>query len=249
MKEILILVDDRGFFYSSTRERGGSMDVYRIKEELKSLGYIVEIKKFYEINFSNSYENKIIIYQSTEDPGLKYKDYIEDILLGLKKVGAILIPGFDYFRAHHNKVFEEILRDVLKINEETNIYSKKYGTLEEFKEDIKNQEFPIIIKSSGGSRSRGVHKANNGKEAIKKIKRVSRTPTLTNLRRAFKNIFEKGGYKTISNFRNKFIVQNYVPGLMGGYKILVYGDRYYVLERQNRKNRKEKSDFGFARRE
>ncbi len=236
MKEILILVDDRGFFYSSTRERGSSMNVVKIKENLEKLGHIVSIKGFYEIDFNNSYKNKIVLYQSTEDPDLRYKNYIEDILLGLKNCGAILIPDFEKFRAHHNKVFMEVLRDVKGLNKESNIYTKKYGTLEEFLKDSEQITFPIVIKPSLGSRSRDIYKVDNLKEAIKKIKKISRTFTLTNIKRAVQSFFDKKGYKPISNFRNKFIVQNYISGLKSDYKILVYGNKYYILERKNRKN-------------
>ena len=84
--------------------------------------YILVVKHFFEIDFrKESYKNKWVIYQSSEDPELHYKDYIEDVLLTLKIQGAKLIPNFDYFRAHHNKVFMEFLRDVLPINEIKNI--------------------------------------------------------------------------------------------------------------------------------
>ena len=38
----------------------------------------------------------------------------------------------------------------------------------------------------------------------------------------------------MSNHRRKFIVQEFISGLSGDYKILVYGDRYYVVRRENR---------------
>ncbi|MEA2112577.1 MAG: hypothetical protein U9P50_01220 [Patescibacteria group bacterium] len=235
MKNIIILVDDRGFFYSSIRERGSSMNVEKIKKNLEKLGYLVSIKGFYEINFNDSYKNKIVLYQSTEDPDLRYKNYIEDVLLGLQNLGVILIPGLNEFRAHHNKVFMEVLRDVKGLNKKTNIYTKKYGTLDEFVSDTKGHIFPMVIKPSLGSRSKNIYRVDNLGEAIKKIKKISKTFTLVNLKRAFQSIIDGKGYKKISNFRNKFIVQNYIFGLKGDYKILVYGDKFYVLERKNRK--------------
>ncbi len=236
MNNIIILVDDRGFFYSSTREDGGSLDVQKLKKNLETLNYNVEVKSFYEIEFHNIYKDKIILYQSTEDPDLKYKDYIEDILLGLKNSGAILIPDFDKFRAHHNKTYMEILREIYDLNKDTNICSKKYGTIEEFKRDIEKHIFPVVIKPGAGSRSRKVYKAVNIRDAITKARKVSKTPTLTNFKRATKAFFNRKDYKPISNYRGKFIVQNYVENLRGDYKILVYADKYYILERQNRTN-------------
>lgn len=236
MHSIIILIDDRGFFYSSTKERGGSLDVDVLKSELELFGYRVEIKNFYQISFCESYKNKIILYQSTEDPDLKYKDYIEDILLGLQNRAAILVPDFHKFRAHHNKVYMEILRDCYDLDPYQDIFSKKYGTIEEFAKDIKNQTFPLVLKPGFGSRSKGICKVHTEQEAIKRAKRISRTFTLTNIKRSLLSLFDGLGYKRISNYRNKFIVQNYITGLAGDYKVLIYGDRYYVLKRENRNN-------------
>lgn len=131
----MILVDDRGQFYSSTKEQGASMDVNIVAGKLKKLGYTVVVRGFSELIFGEeSYEDFFVLYQSTEDPDLRYKDYIEDVLLGLKVSGAKLIPQFEYFRAHHNKVFMEILRQKMNYGG----YSKSFhfGTLEELKKNI-----------------------------------------------------------------------------------------------------------------
>ncbi len=236
MKKVLILVDDRGFFYSSTKEVGGSLDSQKLKVELESFGYEVEIRKFYEINFCHSHKDIVVLYQSTEDPDLKYKDYIEDILLGLKKAGATLIPDFEKFRAHHNKVFMEILRELYGLNRETNVRSQKYGTLEEFIQNKQNHTFPSVLKAGIGSRGDGIFRLNNLKDSIRKIKGVSRTFTFMNIKRALRALIDGKGYKKISNHRNKFIIQNFISDLEGDYKVVIYGDRYYIVERKNRKN-------------
>jgi hypothetical protein len=132
-KDILLLLDYRDQFYFSTRHRGASVDVERLKKYFSDYGFNLVTKHFYEIDLrKEDYKNKWVLYQSSEDPGLYYKDYIEDILLGLKTQGAQLIPDFKYFRAHHNKVFMEILRDVLNIREIQNIRSRSFGTYEEY---------------------------------------------------------------------------------------------------------------------
>ena len=74
---LLVLIDYRGTFYSSTRKRGGSMDVEKLKNLFISRGYKVLIKKFSDLDFRNeNYQNWFVLYQSSEDPDLKYKDYI-----------------------------------------------------------------------------------------------------------------------------------------------------------------------------
>ncbi|RLD52054.1 MAG: hypothetical protein DRJ05_17785, partial [Bacteroidetes bacterium] len=39
------------------------------------------------------------------------------------------------------------------------------------------------------------------------------------------------GYKPETKYQNKFIVQSFIPGLTNDWKVLVYGDHYYILKR------------------
>lgn len=237
IKKLFILLDYRGSFYSSTREIAGSMNVSIIKSLFEGYGYDTEIEEFSEVDFrSDKYRGAFVLYQSSEDPDLRYKDYIEDILLGLEIKGAILIPDFHKFRAHHNKVFMEILRDTSEFTPIQNIVSDKYGTLSEFKSSLDKgkHRFPIVIKPSFGSRSSGVGLARFKKEALQLSRRIARSYSLINLKRFIEGIFNGKGFKPISNYRKKFIVQNFVSGLSHDYRILVYGSRFYVLRRENR---------------
>jgi len=60
------------------------------------------------------------------------------------------------------------------------------------------------------------------------------TFSLQNLRYFFEQL--KTGKKPlqISNHRNKFVLQRYIDGLQGDYRIVVYGEKFYVLYRGNR---------------
>lgn len=232
-KNILILLDDRNQFYSSTKELGGSMNTDVIAEKFNNLGYFVTVKGFSEIEFNKvNYKDYIVLYQSTEDPDLRYKDYIEDILLGLKMSGVNLIPRFEYFRAHHNKVFMEILREKMNYGEHVKFFH--FGTLEELVKSKNEFIYPVVIKPGAGSKSKSVSLAYNRKQLLKKVSKISSSPTFTNIIRAIKSIINLKPYKLISNNRKKFIIQEFIPGLSGDYKILVYGNRYYVVRRENR---------------
>lgn len=234
-KKLSILLDYRNTFYSSTRKVAGSMDVQKIKDLFEGKGYDVEIEKFLNIDFrSSKYTGSFILYQSSEDPDLRYKDYIEDVLLGLMLKGAILIPDFHKFRAHHNKVFMEILRDVSEFSLIQNIVSEKYGTLDEFRDSLKKHIFPSVIKPGFGSKSSGVGLAQSVEESLQISRKIARSYSLINLKRFIRGILSGRGHKSISNYRKKFIVQNFVPGLSHDYKILVYDNRFYVLRRDNR---------------
>ena len=235
---LLILTDYRNQFYSSTKERGGSMNISSLRESFTKFGTEVMVKKFSEIDFANeNFEGVFVLYQSSEDPDLRYKGYIEDVILGLKLQGAILIPDFFKFRAHHNKVFMEIYRDiVLNKRLDTGVHSRHFGSLEDYESSSEAIKFPSVLKSSEGSRSSGVALLANQCQAKSIIRKISFSPTIQNLKRGIKNIFYGGGYKKTSHHRRKFIIQEYIPGLKGDFKVLIYSDKYFVLWRDNRTN-------------
>lgn len=234
---ILLLIDYRNQFYSSTKKRGGSMDLELLKKYFNEQSHVLDIKYFHEIDFRNkNYKNVPVLYQSSEDPSLHYKDYIEDIILGLHYQGAILIPDFFKFRAHHNKVFMEIIRDINNYSPIQKIKSKGFGSLEDFLRYSEQIQLPSVIKPGSGSKSRRVSLARTKEKMIDNIRKISKTPTLTNLKLAILNLFDRKGYKKTSQNRKKFIIQNFIQNLSGDYKILVYSDKYYVLSRKNRTN-------------
>lgn len=134
MNRIYLLTDYRDQFYFSTRYRGASVQVDRLADFFSRAGYTLVVKRFADIDFrTENYHKEWVLYQSSEDPGILYKDYIEDILLALELQGARLIPDFKYFRAHHNKIFMELLRDILPIQGIKSIISRGFGTFEEYK--------------------------------------------------------------------------------------------------------------------
>ncbi len=235
--KIYMLLDYRGTFYSSTEEVAGSMNVGKLANLFEEQGYAVVVERFNQVDFrSEKYRDAYVLYQSSEDPDLKYKDYIEDILLGLELKGAILIPSFHQFRAHHNKVFMEVLRDCSGIAAIQNVSSRKFGTLGEFTHTLEEEVIPLVIKPGAGSRSAGVGLGRSYREARRYAKIISRSFSLINIRREIRGLVTGRGYKPISLFRNKFITQNFVSGLTHDYKILVYFDKFYPLRRENREN-------------
>lgn len=237
-KNIILLLDYRDQFYFSTRHRGASVNVEKLRKYLSNNGFDLIIKHFYEIDLRiEDYKDKWVIYQSSEDPGLSYKDYIEDILLGLKIQGAHLIPDFKYFRAHHNKVFMEILRDMLEICEIKNIQSKAFGTYEEYiRSRYLHSEDSFIIKPGSGTRSRDVSllKTHSDKKILPY--KISRSFTFDNIKLFLTKIKTGKPFTSMSNNRKKFIIQNYIPDLKGDYRVIIYGNKYYTVFRKNRKN-------------
>lgn len=237
MNKFLILKDYRDHFYSSTTSRGASMNLDKVARGLEALGNEVTIKNFAELNFAaESYSGVRVIYQSAEDPSLFYKDYIEDVLLGLVMQGAVLIPDFNKFRAHHNKVFMEILRDLTPKLPRTGVSSRGFGTFEEYRRYFHYAGLPIVLKGSEGSKSRRVRLAKSRSEMDASAKSLSSTPTAINVYWYLKNLWDHKGFSHTSSHRKKFIVQPYVSNLTGDYKIVIYAAKYFVLRRENRPN-------------
>lgn len=240
-KTILILVDYRNQFWLKANYKEENFDLPRLQKEFEKHRYNVEIQGFSQINLKNkNYKNTFVIYQSSEDPNHFYKSYIEDCLLGLKLKGAILIPDFQYFRAHDNKVFMEILRDVNTCTAIKSPISEYFGAFEEYlKSRIFENANPKVFKLAAGAQSKNVFLLKSKKDFLKIPQRTSKSINLyywiidqikpfLNSRYPF--------YVKKSHNRRKFILQNFVPDLDGDFKVLVYGSNYYVLSRKIRPN-------------
>lgn len=138
MNKIHLLCDYKGLFgskYTAKPYRSG-MNKKLLKEYFNEEGFEPEFLQFSEIDFRNDYSGLIFLYTSAEDDSLRYKNYIEDVILGLEMCGAIVIPSFKYLRAANNKVMMEILRTSSLLADINNIKSLHFGCLEEVKVHI-----------------------------------------------------------------------------------------------------------------
>jgi glutathione synthase/RimK-type ligase-like ATP-grasp enzyme len=242
MPKLIILIDYLDRFQTKVPAlpyRSG-YDLILLKNILAELGYKIEVMKYSQIDFKeNKFKDCFVLYTSIEDPGLFYKDFMEDILWGIKLQGGILIPRLEIFRAHHNKVFMETLRSIKGVN--NTIQSKLFGSLIELQDKADTFTYPVIIKSSSGAGSRWVRKAEDKKALIKLAKKFLNTHQYLAILKEYglliKRLYQtKRKFKTESLYRKKIIVQNFVPGLDNDWKILIYWDKYYVMKRLNRKN-------------
>jgi|LFRM01.1.fsa_nt_gb glutathione synthase/RimK-type ligase-like ATP-grasp enzyme len=239
MNKIYILTDYKNIFGSkhyATRYRSG-MDKKLLEKYFKENGYETIFIKFADINFRKmNFKDQYIIYTSSEDLKGHYKSYIEDIIYGLHLQRTKLIPEYKYLKAHNNKVFMEILRDLTFNDDSGSIHSNYFGTVEELKNNLNKISFPAVIKSATGAMSRGVYLSKNKKELVKTVKKISRSRDLLAELWDYGRSLKHKGYIKESKYRNKFIVQNFIPNLKNDWKILIYGDRYYILYRGVRDN-------------
>lgn len=233
---LLILTDYRGFFWYSTRRPDASMNIETLTTMISSRGIEPVVQPFSSIDFRRtSYGGDFVLYQSTHDRDLRYHGFIEDILLGLQLQGATLIPRFECFRAHHNKVFMEILRDLSTLATIKSPASRVFGTFEEFEAGLDGTvALPCVLKSSAGTHGEGVALATSPRRARSLARRLSASRHLVDgLKDRAKRLL-RDWHVPHSGHRNKFVIQEFIAGLAGDFKIVVYGRKYYVLERLNR---------------
>ena len=225
MKNIVLLTDYKNRFnlkHDDVPYRSG-MDINLIVEFFNKKGFSVKVIQFSELDFKNQdYKGQLIVYTSQEDNHGLYKSYIDDILYTLEIQGAILIPGYSYFKAHHNKVFMEIFLEKLAIdNSISKLDSKYFGTLEELHRISNQISFPVVIKGASGANSKNVSLAKNKKDLFKKVQKLSYSSTILERFREFVRKYKYKGYEKESKYRKKFILQQFVPNLKNDWKILL----------------------------
>lgn len=238
-KTIYVLIDYKGNFESkhNARPYRSGMNKNLINQYFTKSGYnTVFIELSEVINYSAIFwDNKFVIYTSSEDIGYFYKSYIEDIIYYLELCKAKVIPSFKYLRANNNKVFMELLRNSI-CDEESNIKSKVFGCYEEIEKNKNKLVFPLVYKQSEGAMSKGVGLINKSDELSYKIKNISESSNVFKELRELLRTKKHKGYIKESRYRKKFIIQNFIPNLDCDYKILVFSDKFYVLKRGMKKD-------------
>lgn len=257
MTDILIITDNNGkLFYKYTGSKGehrrDGANLALIKALLEQYGHSVEIMRISDIDFSLDYKGKHILYTSSETRGGLYKEYIEDVLMYMEKEGADLIPSIYHFRAHHNKGFQEMIRKKFVEKKLRSPHSIVIDTYESIYNFLSVIHYPVVLKMSKGSGSDGVVKVNDEKELLTYSKKMMtvcyrdyhdpRWFGLCNLKAVWK--VKESVKKIIGRpatalqkdtvFCNTLIIQDFIKDLSGDYKVLFFGNHYYVLYRENR---------------
>lgn len=237
MTNIIALTDYQGKFeskHNSSIYRAG-MDCKRLEYHFQRHNYTIDFKNYCQLNMRAIKDDQVYIYTSSEDPNYRYKSYIEDIVYTLELQGVTILPPYKFLRANNNKVFMEMIRDTLEDKESQSIISHSFGTYEDL---VNNAEFvgdpPYVIKSSGKAASIGVRGANSREELHRKARKLARSRDLFDEAWDICRYILHKGYKRESLHRNKFIVQNQIEGLSNDWKVIVFGNRYYILVRYNR---------------
>jgi len=251
LKKLILLVDNNGDFQISKPDFKffRSMDIEKIKGFFIAKDFEVVVKKFHELDLAEDFKGNYVLYQTSEAAGSFYKRYIEDLILYLQKEGAVTLPPYEYLKAHHNKVSMELIRLSFNNDSLKTVKSKCFGS----REDALNfhPDFPVVIKQSSSSAGAGVFLARNIKDYKKYVKRAGRiivTSSIAELCIKYFKIQFKKIVKILYPSRSKYveydttpisnplIVQTFIEGLKGDYKVLVFDSKFYVMYRKNRKN-------------
>jgi hypothetical protein len=238
MEDITLLVDYKGHFgtkHGAVPYRSG-LDREKLARHFQERGYRASFVSFCDVDFQSGLKGRRFLYTSAEDHDLLYRSFIEDIILGLENCGALMIPAFKFLRAHHNKVFMEILRDQMLGSETRSLRSRSYGTLEELEARADGVGLPSVVKPASGSMSVGVRLCRSAEDLSRAASRVSSSRHWPTDAWDLGRMWRRRGYVRESLHRRKFVVQSFLPGLENDWKVLIYGTKHYVLMRRTRKH-------------
>ncbi len=225
------------------------MDINKIRRFFEANSFNVDVLRFNELDLTNNFSGHYFLYQTSEAPGSFYKRYIEDVIFFLEKHGAIVLPKYEYLKAHHNKVYMEMMRTRFSDQSLKTIKSLCFGSWEDAQ--YYEPQFPVVVKLSSGAGSCGVFLVKDRHEYEECIKNKGRLVFSANVVNLFTD-YIKGNVKKLNKYispssskylknitsplSKSLVVQTFINGLKGDYKVLVFGNKYYTLYRKNRDN-------------
>ncbi len=231
MKPITALIDYKSKFGSKhfdTPYRSG-MDKQKLSDYFQELGFEIDFKFLNEIDFRNEdYNGQDIIYTSSEDIGYHYKSYIEDLILALELAGANVIPSFKHLHMNNNKAFMEMMRDYAGITH--NMHSMVFGSMKDLKMRLQAIKYPVVFKTASGASGTGVSLVRNQQELFAKVKEVNNRNYKMDLKDHLRSLRHKGYIKE-SVYREKFILQEFIPDLVNDWKVYLFGEKLYIFKR------------------
>ncbi|ESU22157.1 hypothetical protein FEDK69T_21330 [Flavobacterium enshiense DK69] len=223
------------------------LDIETIKTTLESgFGHTVEIVDFAKIagDYSVLPYNAVLFYTASYNEN--YNQFIKDVVFDISqsRPDVLLLPNIDQLYSFENKGYQELYKKRIGIK---NVPGSYFGDTDDFL--ATDVSYPFVYKSLRGAMSSGVQLINTGEEFHrivrkgKKIGLVERLRLLKKERKKHKDQslqpVEKYSDVNFSKFftkRNPFVVQQFVPGLECDYKVLQFGEKYFVLKRSVRDN-------------
>ena len=245
MKKILLVTTPSGFFAQS-KMPWSSLDINVIKKELEVFKYQVEIVTFdYLKDNVNEIKKNIIIYTSSQRT--EHKRYIEDIMY-LFKDDNMLIPNYDALKSHDNKGFQYLLDKKFNLGL---IPSDYLCDVSEYRQA--EITFPCVYKPANGASATGVKIVNDYQDLVSKsINNLdfSLHDLKKNIKKhIFKSRYNEQWEEYLDFAKQRFVLQKFLPDLKYDYKVLIFGDKYFVLQRFTAENDFRASGSGLHSRE
>jgi len=224
------------------------LDIVKIKEELerKRPDCRIQIIDFAAVaaDYSLLPQNALLFY--TVSYNEDYQQYIKDVILDLtlSRKDVLIMPNLDQLFAFENKGYQELLKNRLGIEMVKGNY---YGDTEDFYRRNGKNDFPFVYKKLKGAMSSGVRLINS-KNEFDELDKQNKVVGFLDKLRLLKKLLNKDKDKSLHpvkkysdvNFvkffskRTPFVVQEFVPHLKCDYKVLAFGDKYFVLQRKVR---------------
>lgn len=221
-----------------------SVDLNPTRALLEAKGFTIEEASIDRIDGIELASTDVVIYTSCE--AREVREYMKDAFYFLRN-RCLLVPEYEFLLAYENKGFQELKKRALGIGNLSGEYHYDIDSVE--------RELPYVFKTIDGAGSSGVHLVRS----LADEKRVRRKYFNIPLKRKLimkqrKRVLSRKQFSAY-RYRHKgfkrYVAQNFVRGADHDYKILVFGERYFCLKRNVRKNDFRASgsgDFDFSSR-
>lgn len=206
-----------------------SLNLEDMKIKLKK--YFIEVSL---IDISELQEHEIesdCLYITSSSQNKNIKKYYEDVLEVKFSNKNNLMPRYELIRAHDNKGYQGLLAKKLNLR-----FTRQYYTYKSF--DVKDK---TVMKGLGGAGSSTVSMVKSNSDIHKQTLKMGLQNT------GLLDLLKSSKYKIrrrmkIQDYDGKrydinelYVLQKYHEGLNCDYKVLVFGDKVFVLKRSVRK--------------
>lgn len=189
----------------------------------------------------------ILFYSSIYNK--EYLQYIRDTIAFIAEArpDIVLLPNQAQLRSLENKGYQEYYKQQIGIDR---VLGKYYGDINDLLNDPGKMDYPFVLKINEGALSSGVHLIENKAQLyafqtkVKKRNLREKASFYLNKRNSFKkdnnlnpiDNFLASNFESFFEKRKPVITQEFIPNLKCDYKILIFGEKYFVLKRKTRKN-------------
>jgi len=243
--EVITIITGRNRFFGQYRRPWVSLSVDRLEEELNMRGYRTELLEFHSVaNRRIQPGGQVVLY--TFSQRLHLRRYITDIVRHLECSGYRVVPSYDLLLCHENKGYQELLKQRLGLAAPTGMYFASGDELADYP-----LTFPLVLKTTEGSNSKGVFLIRNGRQLRRVLNRLQQPlGLLTRLdlwrRKYWRRNKQFEGFPDFDSRRDyheyheylrvemPFILQPFIPGLTYDFRIIVLYDRFYAMKRLTR---------------